>query len=149
MPCIGCVACLPACGPLLLHCVMRYLSDAWLDAANDALATSEAPPQGARLIIDQHVSDVGSWRVVIDDAPHIDRLAGEDPERSRADAAFRQSLATAHAIAVGSTDAHQAFLLGEIRFEGDINAVIQQRDALRWLQLALAPVMAQTTWPAA
>lgn len=64
-----------------------------------------------------------------------------------ADATFRQSLATARAIASGETDAHQAFLLGEIRFEGTIEALIEHRDSLQWLHQALAPVMATTTWP--
>lgn len=122
---------------------MRYLSAQWLTAANEAVQSSPPPPAGSRLIIDQVVDGAASWRVVVGDTAQI---GAQPDDGSIADATFRQSIATAQAIASGTTDAHQAFLLGEIRFEGNIEALIEHRAVLQWLHDALAPVMAETTW---
>lgn len=122
---------------------MRYLSDEWLAAANEAVQVSSAP--AGRVVIDQHVSDAGSWRTVIDATSSIQRITdGED--LASPDAAFRQSRETAQAVATGETDAHQAFLLGAITFEGQIDVLIERRASLQWLQETLAPVMQATTW---
>ena len=59
---------------------------------------------------------------------------------------FHQDLDTAQAVAQGTTDAHQAFLLGQITFEGSIDVLIERRDAFTWLAAVLAPVLATTTF---
>lgn len=128
---------------------VRYLSEEWLIAANEAVRASSAPP--GRLVIDQHVTDAGSWRTVIDTTSSIQRISADDDRASddpstAPNATFNQSRATAQALAQGETDAHQAFLLGAITFEGEIDVLIERRDTLRWLQETLAPVMALTTW---
>lgn len=97
-------------------------------------------------MIDQHVDDDGTamcWRTTLGPQSRIEQIA---PETTGADAVFRQSFATARAIAEGSSDAHQAFLLGDIRFEGSIDALITHRASFDWLEQTLAPVMAATSW---
>lgn len=123
---------------------MKYLSDDWLFAANRAVVEAAASAPEPGLIIDQHIDGVRSYRVRID--RHAASMA--DLEHSTAspiaDASFSQSAATAQAVARGETDAHQAFLLGHIRFSGDVTILIERRAAFEWLQTTLAPVMAQT-----
>ena len=124
---------------------MRYLSDEWFEAADEAVQV--ASPAPAQLIIDQHIDDELTWRVTMGTDSSIRRLASlPADDRDAADATFRQSRRTAAAIARGETDAHQAFLLGDVRFEGDIDSVIERREALDWLHAALEPVMARTSW---
>lgn len=69
-----------------------------------------------------------------------------DDSSTPADAIFRQSIETARAVAQGTTDAHQAFLLGHIIFEGNIDVLIERRDAFTWLADALVPVLAETVF---
>lgn len=125
---------------------MRYLSDQWLAAADQALrARADAVPAGD-LVIDQHIAEKASYRITV---------SGDQTSLSRIDAStatpgahvvFRQSASTARAVAQGTTDAHQAFLLGQIRFEGDIEALINHRDALNWIEQTLAPLLEVTTF---
>ena len=96
------------------------------------------------MVVDQLVHDVVDYRVIIErDACSISLLNNDLPP---ADAVFRQSRDTAQAVAQGTTDAHQAFLLGQITFEGNIDVLIERRDAFTWLASALAPVLATTTF---
>lgn len=125
---------------------VRYLSEEWIQAANAAVeAAADAAPV-AGVVIDQHVADTISYRIVIEQhACSIVEFGGEPPTPA-ADAVFRQSLDTAYAVAQGTTDAHQAFLLGQITFEGAIDVLIERRDAFGWLESALKPVLAATTF---
>ena len=123
---------------------MKYLSDEWLRAANQAVvaAVGSAPDPG--VTIDQHIDGGRSYRVRISNENAGLVSLDESHDATAADASFTQSAATAQAIASGETDAHQAFLLGDIRFEGDVTILIERRDAIEWLQATLAPVMANT-----
>lgn len=121
-----------------------YLSDDWLAAA-DAAVRSAPQPAPAELTIDQVVEGGPDWRIVIGPEPTITARNGAV---GTADVTFHQTLETATAIAKGETDAHQAFLLGRIRFEGEIDRLIEGRDALAWLAEALMPVMADTNFSA-
>ena len=102
-------------------------------------------------MVDQHV-DRGDtsirWRVTLGPQSRIERVdaSGDPSVDAGPDAVFRQSIDTARAIAQGDTDAHQAFLLGDIRFEGSIDALITHRASFEWLEQTLAPVMEATTW---
>ena len=124
---------------------MLFLSEEWLSAANAAVQATEGAPQDP-LVIDQHITGARSYRIVLGPRPSVERIDPTDATRPPADGSFTQSIATARSIATGETDAHQAYLLGQIRFEGDVNALIERRDAFEWLERALAPAMAQTTF---
>lgn len=122
---------------------MQYLSQAWIDAADGAVSAAAASAPAGRLTIDQHIDGVVSYRVVIaPDDSSIKRLDGAGG--AVADASFTQNEPTARAVATGETDAHQAFLLGHITFTGDVDVLIERRDAFAWLAEVLAPVMART-----
>lgn len=124
---------------------VRYLSEEWLAAADRAVRDASPAPSGP-LVIDQRVArdnTVVGWRTTFGAGSTIVAIDGNAGD---ADAVFSQSFDTARAIAQGDTDAHQAFLLGDIRFEGSIDALITHRDSFEWLEQTLAPVMAATTW---
>jgi len=127
---------------------VQYLSEEWIEAANAAVEAAAATAPDARVIIDQHVHGATSYQVIIErDRCTIAELAAESTVAD-ADAVFRQNLETAQAVAQGTTDAHQAFLLGHITFEGTIDVLIERRDAFGWLESTLAPIMAATTFAA-
>lgn len=125
-------------------CDVRYLSKEWIAAADAAVRNAAATAPAERVVIDQVIEDAVSYRVTIshDDAS-IQPLVAEVVD-TEANARFTQSLATATAVAQGTTDAHQAFLLGHIRFEGDVDLLITRRPAFAWLESVLAPVLAKT-----
>lgn len=126
---------------------MLYLSDEWLAAADAAIRTAAATAPAGRLIIEQHIDELVSYRVVIaPDEACLSRLEDDRPTLDRADAVFSQSEATARSIARRDTDAHQAFLLGQIRFDGDVDVLITHREAFAWLDEVLAPVVAATSF---
>lgn len=127
---------------------VRYLSDEWFAAANAAVRDAAATAPAGPVIVDQHVTDDDpiTWRVAINTGAASIRViaAGDDGDDLAPHATFRQTRATARAVATGERDAHQAFLLGEIEFEGDINVLVERRAALDWLAETLAPVLAAT-----
>lgn len=128
---------------------MRYLSDAWFEAADKAVGDASKTAPAGRVVIDQFVDDV-SFRVCIDrhgSSITVFEPAHQPVEHAEpADATFTQSRATAAAVARGGTDAHQAFLLGRIRFHGNVDVLIERRDSFAWLEAVLAPVLAATTY---
>jgi len=122
------------------------LSQDWFTAAHAAVQVNEASAPPTRLTIDQRVGEQIRYRVVIErDACSIAPIK-DSHEVDAADAVFDQEMHTAVSIAQGYTDAHQAFLLGHIRYCGNVNVLIERRDAFEWLQAALAPLMATTSF---
>lgn len=123
---------------------VRYLSDEWIAAA-DRLLREHSPRPSVSLTIVQQVDGLCRYRIVI--SPSATRVETLHPDEANdADAVFIQSAETATNIARGETDAHQAFLLGKIDFEGSIETLIECRDAFGWLAEAFAPLMAETSF---
>ena len=129
--------------PTLL--VVQYLSDEWLQAADAAVreAAESAPPGPVH--IDQYIAGGPSYRVSVESGSCAIRLISADDDTTP-DAIFRQDRSTAVAVAQGVTDAHQAFLLGQITFEGNTDLLIERRDVFAWLESTLAPLLARTTF---
>ena len=128
---------------------MRYLSNEWIKAANTVVQAAASAAPANRVVVDQRVNDAINYRITLErDACAIVSIGDveTDTDGPPADAVFRQSLDTARALAQGTTDAHQAFLLGQITFEGNIDVLIERRDAFTWLESVLAPLMAETTF---
>lgn len=128
---------------------MRYLSDEWFEQADAAVqAANDAAPPG-RVVVDQTILSPEhppvTYRVTIERG-QSSIVRSTDPTAGEPDAHFEQQAATAAAIVQGETDAHQAFLLGNISFRGDIAVLIEQRAAFEWLEATLAPVLAKTTF---
>jgi len=122
---------------------VRYLSSEWISAADNAVKSAAVEPPAQTVVITQHVHGAASYQVVVGPSPSVTEIDPADTTAD-ADATFTQDLATATAVAQGSTDAHQAFLLGHIRFEGDIHLLIERGDAFDWLANALAPLLQAT-----
>lgn len=125
--------------------LVQYLGDAWFQAADSAIqaAAGSAPP--GRVVVDQTITDRDlTYRITISGTSSALTLHPKDD--GEASARFEQTEAVAIAIARGHTDAHQAFLLGQLRFHGDIGVLIEQRASFDWLQETLAPVLANTTF---
>ncbi len=134
---------------------MRYLSEEWLAAADAAMQANASSAPDEPLVIDQHVAGAISYRVkIVRDDCSIATISDEGSatvdsdavDSETVDATFRQDLATAAAVAQGTTDAHQAFLLGHITFVGNVDVLIDRRDSFTWLERALAPLLADTTF---
>jgi hypothetical protein len=124
---------------------VQYLSSEWIAAANTVVEAAARTAPVAPVVIDQYVDGATNYRVMIErDACSI--VSFKDPPPGPPDASFRQNIETARAVAQRTTDAHQAFLLGHIRFEGNSDLLIERRDAFRWLEATLAPLLAKTTW---
>ena len=125
---------------------VHYLSDEWLAAAATAVRAAADSAPATNIVVHQVVTGGPSYRIRV--APGQCSLEPLTDVESvdQADARFTQSLETATAVAAGTTDAHQAFLLGRIRFEGNADVLIEQREAFQWLETVLAPVMAATTF---
>ena len=123
---------------------MRYLTSEWIQAADAAVQAAASTAPEAQIVVDQLVLDTVDYRVRIERTACS--IALLDDGLAPADAVFRQTRETAQAVAQGTTDAHQAFLLGHITFEGNIDLLIERRDAFTWLAEALQPVLAKTTF---
>jgi len=125
---------------------MDYLSDAWIDAANHALSESESVAHADELVIAQQVEGARSYLVTVGaEGTSITDLNGAEPPAGAV--CFRQNWATACSIARGETDAHQAFLLGEVHFSGEVATLVASAPVMAAIAQALEPVMACTTFP--
>lgn len=136
------------CQPLPTLDRVRYLSVEWFEKANAALRAAASGAPAGRVVVDQTLLSPTeppmTYRVTIEQ--NNAQMVAEPQSPEGPDARFEQQVATAAAIVRGETDAHQAFLLGHIRFEGDIAVLIERRAAFEWLEATLAPVLAETTF---
>lgn len=126
---------------------MQYLSDVWIAAANRALSSVTTDTGPTPLVVVQHVVDARSYLITLgEDGASLVSLDNDfAPENALT---FTQNWATACGVAQSVTDAHQAFLLGDIAFTGDIATLIDRAGLLEQIAAALAPVMEATTFPA-
>jgi len=125
---------------------VQYLSDAWLVAADQAVRAAADTAPATNLVVHQVITDGPSYQVRVARGNCSIVELSDASALDTADASFTQSLETATAVAGGASDAHQAFLLGHIRFVGNADVLIEQREAFEWLETVLAPVMAATTF---
>lgn len=127
----------------------RYLSAEWVDAVGAAAAASEELREacaGIRLTIQQRVTgangDAAAYHVVVDDGTVTVRPG----EAEAPDVTFAQDRATAVAVATGEVAAQTAFMNGDMRVTGDVQLLMEHRDALAGLDRALAGVRAATDY---
>lgn len=128
--------------------MIRFLSDDWLEHFDRALreAAGDAPAPDPPLALTQIIdtpTGVVTYTVIVDGDQT--RLV-HDTIDDAATAIYRQDEATAAAIASGATEAHEAFMLGRIVIDGDVQALIDHRDDLAWVATVTAPLIAQTTF---
>jgi predicted lipid carrier protein YhbT len=125
--------------------MVRFLSDAWVAAMDDAAATVTVPPEVA-MVVDQTVTDARSevrYHLVVADG----RIAVRRGPAEDAQVSFRQDLVTAWAIASGRASAQRAFMAGHLRVGGDLNALVANRDVFTALDQATASVRDRTEPP--
>ena len=129
--------------------MVRYLSAEWIDAVGAAAAGSaqlREASAGVHVTVQQRVcggpdGDV-AFHVVVDDGTVTVR-PGEAPSP---DVTFLQDHDTAVAVATGELAAQTAFMVGKLRVVGDVQLLMQHRDALTGLDAALAGVRETTEY---
>jgi hypothetical protein len=124
--------------------VPEYLSDAWLDAINDALGSVRVL---GPLVIEQVVTGVPG-RGEVRYFAWFDAVGGHvgTGGTGPADIVLRTDYPTAVAIAQGRENAQRALAAGRLRLGGEIEALTRNADALAALDDATAAVRAATTY---
>jgi putative sterol carrier protein len=125
--------------------MVRYLTPEWIDAMASAAGDLEGPV-AARLTVQQRVTggpdgDV-SYHVVVDHG----KVAVRSGEAVAPDVTFEQDHETAVAVARGDLAAQAAFMSGRLRVQGDVQRLIDEKDALTGLDRALRDVRASTEY---
>lgn len=122
----------------------RFLSAEWITALDQALAGGARPALPEPLVIQHVVTDGPDGEVVY----HL-RLdaAGSGAVPGRADdptVTFTQTYATAAAISSGTASAQAAFMAGDLRLGGRVDALLANHAAIAELDDVLAPLRAST-----
>ncbi len=120
---------------------MRYLTKDWFDAVEAAISSIKLG-NDTQFSVGQTVGSA-TWTIVFRSDGAV---LARDRDPSTADVAFSQSFDTAQSIAAGTTNAHQAFLLGSIAITGDVALLVRERAAFVEVEDALRPVMELTTF---
>jgi alkyl sulfatase BDS1-like metallo-beta-lactamase superfamily hydrolase len=124
--------------------MLAYLSPDWIAALRDAAALDDDlrdAATGRTVGFTQVVDDVVYHVSVHDGALDI----GTGPARHE-DVRFTQARATAVEVALGHTNAQEAFISGEIVLAGDMNALREHQTFLTALDKAWRPVRARTDY---
>ena len=127
----------------------RYLSPEWIDAVASAVGDSaelRKAAEGVHLTVQQQVTggpagDV-AFHVVLDDG----KVAVRRGAAAAPDVTFVQDHATAVAVATGELAAQAAFMSGRLRVTGDVQRLMQEKDALAGLDRVLVGVRAATEY---
>jgi putative sterol carrier protein len=133
---------------------VRFLSPAWLDALDEALAASPAVADATAsttLTLKQVVTGGpgGDVAYVVSVAGGVVRVAAAAPGDA-ADVTMTTSWDTAVGIATGSLAPHDAFTTGHLVVRGDIDALRAAAPGLAGLHQATEGLRATTTYgPAA
>ena len=120
----------------------EYLSPAWITEADALLRASEilsTQSKGIWLVLEQRVSDGDTetvWQVQFADGV-VSMTAGS---ADAADVVFVSDVATAEGIRTGSLSAQAAFIAGDLRVEGSINALLEHGELFASLEDVLGPL---------
>ena len=119
-----------------------YLSPAWFTEADALLRSSEAmaaQSQGVQLVLEQRVGagdDAAVWHVQFADGV----VSLTEGPAVAADVVFASDAATAEGIRNGSLSAQAAFIAGDLRVEGSINALLEHAELFATLEDVLGPL---------
>jgi hypothetical protein len=120
--------------------VLRFLSDAWIQALDDRASDLEVvEPLGLSV---EHVIDDVVYHVAFQDGG-VRFVRGPAPS-----ATVRLVTTRAHAAAIarGETSAQRVFMNGELSVEGDSHALVRALPVLREIDDVFADVRAMTDW---
>ena len=116
----------------------RFLTEAWIDALNEAAAGHAMPPLSLTL------------RHVIGEVIYVVRVEGGAVRASLGDApadvTFIEDYETAAAIARGELAPQQAVMSGRLKVTGDVSALVRHAGALRAVEDAFASARAGTSY---
>lgn len=128
---------------------MQYLSDEWMDAAAEALASDEALAAATAesdLMIQYDVTKAPtgkrSYAIRLDHGT-ASLEAGPHPD---APVTFALEYDLAARIARGETSAQAAFMQGALKLGGDVMVLIREQASLGALDDALGELRARTTY---
>ena len=119
-----------------------YLSPAWFSEADALLRSSETmstQSQGVQLVLEQRVGNSDSpivWHVRFADGV----VSMTEGPADSADVVFVSDTATAEGIRDGSLSAQAAFIAGDLRVEGSINALLEHAEMFAALEDVLGPL---------
>lgn len=119
---------------------MQYLSDEWIEAANAAVSGLE--PAAKPFAVSYTVTDgpAGERSYTLD-------LVGPSIETgASAPVGLRMQWDIAKAIALGEGSAQRAFLDGNMRIEGDAQALVGNTDGMSAVEAALTNLRSSTTY---
>jgi hypothetical protein len=126
--------------------VPPFLSDEWIEALDVAAradeelraAAAEADLVIQQVVVDESGDDVAAWFVTLK-ADEVSVRSGRTEDFT---VRFTQSRATAAAVARGEQAALQAFIDGDMRIGGDVNALATRHRVLAKLGDVFATVRA-------
>jgi len=119
-----------------------YLSPEWFSAADALLRSSEslsAHSRGVHLVLEQRVGDGPSnviWHVRFDDGV----VSMTEGPADAPDIMFVSYAETAEGIRSGALSAQAAFIAGDLRIEGSINALLEHAELFAALEDVLGPL---------
>ncbi len=119
-----------------------YLSPAWFTEADALLRANQAlsaQSRGVQLVLEQRVGDGSSkiiWHVRFADGV----VSMTQGPADSADVVFVSDATTADGIRSGALSAQAAFIAGDLRVEGSINALLDHGDLFAALEDVLGPL---------
>jgi SCP-2 sterol transfer family len=127
--------------------VPEFLSDEWLAALDSSARAAPPVPGAAPFVLEQIVTDTNgrrlvAYQVVFDDTG----MRVDSGSTAPADVVFVTDIATAAAIARGTTNAQRALAAGRFQVRGNTETLVARAGALRALDGVFAAVRAETTY---
>lgn len=127
--------------------VIRYLSDEWLQRANEAVSGSSElskASEGQDVTIAYEVTGTPSGKVSYAISFKDGSAAVEPGPHQDAPTSFSLDYETASEIARGDLSAQAAFMQGRLKLAGDVTVLVRQYQMIDGLDDALAPLRAET-----
>ena len=119
-----------------------YLTPAWFTAADALLRANQelsAQSRGVQLVLEQRVGDGSSkiiWHVRFADGV----VSMTEGPADAPDIVFVSYAETAEGIRSGALSAQAAFIAGDLRIEGSINALLEHAELFAALEDVLSPL---------
>ena len=121
-----------------------YLSPDWFTEADSLLRASEAlsaQSKGVEFVLEQRIENGDGEREVIWHVRFSDGTVSMTPGAAHApNVTFVSDAATAMGIYSGTLSAQAAFIAGDLRVEGSINALLEHAELFGGLEDVLGPL---------
>lgn len=121
-----------------------FLTDEWVELLDRAARQAQVSPDAD--VVVQQVIDGGDHEIAYAVRVRDGRVRVVAGHHADADVVFHQDRATAEAIAQGRLSAQMAFLAGDLRIGGDIQALIERARVLTGVDDIFAAARTETSW---